>query len=191
MFPAAAVTRIARLVLDSPPRTGGHRVLAIDGRSGSGKTTLAGQITRALGDDGSLLALDEVYPGWEGLLPAVPLLVEGVLRPLAEGRPARTRRWDWVRNDWWRSENRAYREVVVPPGGVLVVEGVGSGALACAPFLSTLVWIEAPEGLRYGRAMMRDGETYRPHWQRWADQESAYLRTDDPASRADITLGPP
>jgi cytidylate kinase len=73
---------------------------------------------------------------------------------------------------------------------VLIVEGVCSGALACAPYLSALVWVEAPAELRYARAMMRDGENYRPHWQRWADQESGYLRTDDPAARADVIVTP-
>lgn len=187
-FPAAGVDRVVQLVRDAPPSAGSTRVLAIDGRSGSGKTTLSGQIAQAIGDDAELLHLDLVYPGWDGLLPAVPLLVDGVLRPLAEGRPARYRRWDWVRGDWWRTEERAWRDV--PATGVLIVDGVGSGALACAPYLSALVWIEVPTAVRYENAMRRDGESYRPHWQRWADQEASYLRTDDPAGRADVTLDP-
>jgi energy-coupling factor transporter ATP-binding protein EcfA2 len=187
-FPAATVTCIAHLVLTAPARAGATRVLAIDGRSGSGKTTLSGQLADALGDDAGVLHLDEVYPGWDGLLPAVPLLVEGVLRPLAAGRPARVHRWDWARDDWWRNEARAWREVPARP--VLIVEGVGSGARACAPYLSALVWIEAPEALRHARAMRRDGESYRPHWSRWAAQESRYLAGDDPAGRADVTLDP-
>ena len=38
-----------------------------------------------------------------------------------------------------------------------------------------LVWLEAPDGVRHGRAMARDGDSYRPHWRRWAEQEEAYV----------------
>lgn len=185
-FPAAAVTRIAQLARDAPPSAGRTRVVAIEGRSGAGKTVLAGQLAEQLGPAAAVLHLDLVYPGWDGLLPVVPLLVEGVLRPLAEGRPARTRKWDWVHGDWWRTEERAWRDV--PVTDVLVVDGIGSGARACAPYLSALVWLEVPDAERYENAMRRDGESYRPYWQRWADQETRYLAADDPAGRADVTL---
>jgi len=29
--------------------------------------------------------------------------------------------------------------------------------------------------VRYERAMARDGDTFRPHWERWAGQEEALL----------------
>ena len=33
--------------------------------------------------------------------------------------------------------------------------------------------VKAPDELRYRRAIDRDGEMYRPHWERWAAQEEA------------------
>lgn len=185
------VARILRLLATAPARAGDTRVLAIDGRSGSGKTTLAAAVRAAL-EAGELpvapvvpvVHLDSIYPGWDGLADSVPRLVEWVLQPLAEGRPVRYRRYDW--------ERTAYAEWVdvstdpVPP--VVLVEGAGAGSLPCAPYLSLLVWMDAPVTVRFDRAMARDGETYRPHWQRWADQEDRHFAEHDPRGRADLQV---
>jgi hypothetical protein len=92
------------------------------------------------------------------------------------------RHWDWTheRDGAWQP---------VPAADLLLLEGVGSGALACAPLLSGLVWLQAPPSLRRARALHRDGETYAPHWLRWASQERRYLRRDAPRRRADLVLG--
>ena len=37
------------------------------------------------------------------------------------------------------------------------------------------VWLQLPEAQRRRRALARDGEIYRPHWERWAAQEDALL----------------
>ena len=66
---------------------------------------------------------------------------------------------------------------------LLVVEGVGAGA---APGL--LIWMDAPEEVRYRRAMDRDGATYAPYWTRWAAQERAHFAADRTADRADVPL---
>jgi hypothetical protein len=34
------------------------------------------------------------------------------------------------------------------------------------------------------RALARDGDTFRPHWSRWAQQEDRHLERDDPTARA-------
>jgi len=120
-----------------------------------------------------------VYPGWDGLEAAVPRLVDGVLRSLAEARPASYRRWDWV-------AGADGPLVAVPPAGVLVVEGAGCGARACAPFLAVLVWLDGPEPWRRERALARDGATYAPHWERWAAQERAHFARERTARRADM-----
>jgi hypothetical protein len=51
-----------------------------------------------------------------------------------------------------------------------------------------LVWTEAPRAGRYRRGIERDGEAYRPHWERWAVQEDAYLAAEDPHARADVVI---
>ncbi len=125
--------------------------------------------------------MDALYPGWDGLAEAPALLVEQVLRPLAEHRPAAYRRWHWEEHRWAESH-----PVAADP--VLLVEGVGSGALACAPYLSALVWIEAPREERMRRGIERDGETYRPHWERWARQETSMFASDRTRERADLLV---
>jgi energy-coupling factor transporter ATP-binding protein EcfA2 len=155
-------------------------VIGLDGRSGSGKTTLAATLARLV-PEAQVVAMDEIYPGWDGLAAGVRLLVEQVLEPLARGIPAQVPRWDW----------RAGRPAAprpLPPARFVLVEGVGSGALAGEPYRAGLVWLEAPAGVRRRRALTRDGDSYAPHWDRWSAQEESYLRADDPRSRADVVL---
>lgn len=153
--------------------------MCVDGRSGSGKTTFAGRLAAEL--EAQVLHLDDVYPGWDGLAQAIPLVHGGVVAPLVAGRAAGHRRWDWA-----RGEPGDVVELGRPE--VLVVEGVGSGARVIARHAVLLVWTEAPDDVRYRRGMARDGESYRPHWDRWAAQEDAYLAAEDPRARADLVL---
>ncbi len=50
------------------------------------------------------------------------------------------------------------------------------------------VWVETPDAVRRERALARDGDTYAPHWERWAAQERAVYAADPPAARADLVL---
>jgi len=168
--------------LSVPPTAGDLRVLAVEGRSGSGKTTLAATLA-GLVPQAARVAMDDVYPGWDGLAASVPLLVEHVLAPLAVDRPAAVPRWDWTADAPARP-----RPLARPPSGLVLVEGIGCGARACAPYLAGLVWIEAPAAVRRHRALGRDGATYAPHWDRWSAQEEAYLAAERPDARADLVL---
>lgn len=166
------------------PRPGAPVVVCLDGRSGSGKTTLARRLTRALRDAGTavtVLHLDHVYPGWDGLADAVRVLGEDLLPRLRDGRPASYPSWSWVRD-------RPGPVVRVGPADVLLVEGVGSGGRAAREHTDLLVWLDAPTPLRYARAMGRDGDGYAPHWDRWAAQEEEYLAAEDPAAAADVVV---
>ena len=156
------------------------RVLAIDGPSGSGKTSLAARLA-AIDTAAPVIHMDDIFPGWDGLAEAPGLLVDSVLEPLHDGRPAAYHRWDWERGEWAERHD-------VPARDVLIVEGVGSGALACAPFLTMLIWVEAPRDVRMARGIERDGETYRPHWERWAAQEAAMFAADRTRERADVRI---
>ncbi|MDN5933056.1 MAG: hypothetical protein L0I24_18655 [Pseudonocardia sp.] len=170
---------LAARVRSATPRCGATRLVCVDGRSGSGKTTFAGRLAAELG--APVLHLDDVYPGWDGLAAAVPLLLDGVVAPLVAGRDAAYRRWDWL-----RGEPAGTVELERP--AVLVVEGVGSGARVVAEHAVLLVWTEAPRAVRHRRGMARDGEAYRPHWERWAAQEDAYLAAEDPRARAHLVI---
>jgi uridine kinase len=174
-----ALDAVARSLRAAPPRAGRTRVLAIDGRGGSGKSTLAGRIATLL--DAPVVHMDDLYPGWDGLADAAPLLRQWILGPLAGGEPGRYRRYDWGRD--------AYGEwTEVPAAEVLVVEGCGCGSRVAAPYLSLLLWVEAPLSVRFERGMQRDGQTYRPHWERWARQEDVVFAAEKTRERADYRI---
>ncbi|MDH2428859.1 (d)CMP kinase [Sphaerisporangium sp. TRM90804] len=155
------------------------RVIAVDGPSGSGKTTIGGALAAELG--APLIHMDDLYDGWDGLRAGADRLVEWIVRPLAEGRPARWRRYDWALS--------AYAEWhELSPPGALVVEGVGAGSAAAEPYTSFLIWADAPPGVRRARALRRDGDAYLPHWERWARQEDAYFAADRVRARADVVI---
>jgi cytidylate kinase len=166
----------------SLPASGGHtRVLALEGRSGAGKTTLAAELA-AVAPDSTVVHLDAICPGWDGLAATPGLLVEQLLEPLSTGRPAGYQRWDWD------ADRAAERQPVEPTGSLLLLEGIGGGARVCAPYVAALLWLDAPASLRRSRALTRDGDIYAPNWQRWADQEQTYLDTERPWQRADLVL---
>jgi hypothetical protein len=170
---------IAETARRAVPRRGRTRVLAVDGRSGAGKTSLAAGLRAAL--DAPVVALEELYGGWDGLERGIDLLVSAVLEPLSAGRAARVPRYDWVGAAWgtpW----------VLEPPRLLIVEGVGAGARRAAAYASVLVWMEAPESVRKKRALDRDGETFAPHWDMWAAQEDAMLAREHTPDRADFLV---
>ena len=174
------IVALAERVLAAPTRSGATRLVCIDGPSGSGKTTLAARLSAALGGP-PVLHMDDLYPGWDGLAAAVPLLHEQVVAPLAAGRAARYRRYDWHREEFAEAH-----DLGTPP--LLIIEGAGCGARVIAERAVLLVWVEAPRDVRFRRGIARDGETYRPHWERWAHQEAAHFAAEATACRADLRV---
>jgi uridine kinase len=174
-----AAARLAQLALEAPARAGGTRVLAVDGRSGAGKSTVAAAVAYRL--SAPVLTMERMYSGWEGLRAGIEALVGSVLSPLAAGLAAEVPHYDW-RSGGWRRPDR------LEPPEVLVVEGVGAGALAAARYVSVLAWVELDEASRRARAMAREGAAYEGHWEQWSAQEQQYLRSDHPAQRADVIL---
>jgi uridine kinase len=127
-----------------------------------------------------IVHLDDLLAGWDGLV-GVAADLEALLRPLAEGGTGSYRRWDWHADRWAGT-------VAVPPAPLLVVEGVGSGALRCADLVTLLVWVEAPGELRLRRGLERDGDAFAPHWRRWAAQEVEVFARDRTRERADLRI---
>lgn len=170
---------LAERIRQLKPAAGATAAVAIDGPAGSGKTTLARQLSRRL--DAPVVHMDDLYPGWDGLAEAAVRIAQQVLVPLADGRPARYRRYDWRRGEYadW---------VEVKPAPILLVEGCGSGSTPGAGCLSMLIWVEAPHDLRMARGIERDGEDFRPHWERWARQETALFAAESTRERADVLL---
>jgi uridine kinase len=125
--------------------------------------------------------MDRLYPGWDGLAASVPILATEVLAPLAGGASAAYRVWDWHHDRWNGREHLA-------PAPVVVVEGCGSSATPAGAYAAVRVWMEAPRAERMRRGLERDGETYRPHWERWEAQEERLYAVDRTRQKADLVI---
>ena len=116
------------------------------GRTGREPAALRRRVLRGRQVDGGpavaghlgapLLALDEIYPGWDGLAAAPAIARDGIGDPLAAGTTLRWPTWDWDagRPGPWREH---------PPAPVVVLEGCGTGARVLAPVTALLVWVDA------------------------------------------------
>lgn len=133
-------------------------VVTIDGYSGSGKSTLAAALAPLL-PGWQVLHLDDWYPGWDGLVEGAHI-ARRIAADLRGGRASSYEAWDWENG----TTGATTRVPLVPT----IIEGCG--AIEAEANLS--VWIADPgEDERRSRALARDGQTYAPHWQSWADQD--------------------
>lgn len=106
-----------------------------------------------------VLHLDDWYPGWDGLAAGADS-ARRIAADLRAGRASSYEAWDW--------EHGATGATIRVPLAPTIIEGCG--AIEAEADLS--VWIADPgEEERRTRALARDGQTYAPHWQRWADQD--------------------
>ena len=133
-------------------------VVTIDGYSGSGKSTLAAALARLV-NGWQVLHLDDWYPGWDGLAAGADI-ARRIAADLRAGRASSYEAWDW--------ENGTTGATIRVPLVPTIIEGCG----AVEAEADLAVWIADPgEEERRHRAIARDGQTYAPHWQRWADQD--------------------
>lgn len=149
-------------------------ITIVDGRSGAGKTAFADVLAAETG--ARVIHMDDLYAGWHGLATGSRLLERAILAPLSAGRPAVWRRWDWSVGDWGEEDSAT-------PGEPLVVEGCGALTLESREHAAHAIWLEAPEAVRRGRALERDGDD--SWWMLWREQEDAHVAANDPASLAD------
>jgi hypothetical protein len=183
----ALAARVRAWAAGDAVRKGARRlpVVALDGPSGAGKTRLALALAARV-PGAAVVHLDDLYPGWDGLDAAVPLLAEQVLVPLAGTSPIAVPTWDWERDE--PGARRTLTALGPPRPAVVLVEGAGAGARPVAPHLAGLIWVEAADDVRRRRALARDGDSYAPHWLRWARQETAHFRREGTRARADLVL---
>lgn len=174
----AAADRLVALLAQRPPTLGAGQLLCIDGPAGSGKTTLAEAVAERTG--APVLPVDDLLEGWTGLS-SVHEQVSGVLDPLARGETAHWRPWDWA-------QDRRGTPRSLAPVPLVVLEGVGAGQRSWQPLTTVLAWVEAPAGTRLRRALARDGEGLREHWDRWRCAEERLFAEQDTRARADLVV---
>lgn len=141
-------------------------LIVIDGRSGAGKSKYALELSAETGFP--VLSLDWLYPGWDGLDAGQAMMVNSVLRHWHTSRVFRLPRWDW-------SAMRFDQEVSIEVTDGLIIEGCGAISLRSSVVASRAIWLDALDRLRRERALNRDGDSYRPHWERWALQEERFI----------------
>ncbi len=177
--PHLVARQVADRVVGAPATLGTGRLVCIDGPAGSGKTTLSAALAHAV-QGTQVVHCDDLLHGWRGL-PGLAASIEALLAPLASGRTGSWRRWNWVADAWAETHE-------VAPGGLLVLEGVGSWSPEIAHLVGVLVWVQAASDLRLDRGLARDGEEMRAHWERWRlDEDDLFARLDTRA-HADVLV---
>lgn len=174
-----AADRVIELTRSARPPAGiGTSIVSIDGLGGAGKSTLAAIVSDRIG--AGIIHTDD-FASWDVPLAWGPRLLEQVLEPLAQNRPARYQRYDWDAREFteWRT---------VEPGGVLLIEGVSSSQAAFRPYLAATVWVDTPRSVRLERGLQRDGEDAAAQWAAWMTEEEAWITIERPYERVDLIV---
>ena len=156
------------------------KLIAIDGLGGAGKSRLAAELEKRL-QSLTVVHVDD-FAG-----PHLPVwnwqrFAHEVLGPLQSDRPARFQRYDWSRDQLGEWQD-------VQTGGTVVVEGISASRRELGPAWDFVIWVECPRELRLSRGIERDGEALRWKWETvWMPEEDAYVRAQDPISRADVIM---
>ncbi|MGK4584610.1 uridine kinase family protein [Kitasatospora sp. HPMI-4] len=166
-------------MLALPPSCGPVRLVAVDGHAGAGKTTFAARLAAALGG-APVVHLDDLAThaepfGW------VERLRTEVLEPLAAGRMAEHRVYDWTLRRF--AEHRR-----VPPAPVVLIEGVGSGRRELRPRLAHLIWMELDAAAARERGERRDGPELAEFWVGWAAAEQRHFAADPSRPYANLRV---
>ncbi len=160
-------------------------LVGIDGPSGSGKSTLAQQVSAL--SAAPVVEVDDFWT-WGDSDQWWDCFVRSVLVPLADGRDARYRARDWLRDE---AGVPSGPWTVVPAAPVVVVEGVTCTRRAVQHVYALRVWVDAPPDERRRRGLHRDGAAAAALWEEWIAVESAFFSDDRTASRAELVVGAP
>lgn len=156
------------------------RLVAIEGRGGAGRTRLATELARRL-PSAAVVHTDDFagprQPGWDW-----QRFARDVLGPLLRNGSAHFQRYDWDADHLaeWHT---------IPPGGIVIVEGISSSRRELGAVWDLVVWVDCPREWRLCRGIERDGEAMRSKWETvWMPEEEAYVRAQDPIGWADVVI---
>jgi uridine kinase len=183
-----AITKQVVSLVDKNPTP----IILIDGRAASGKSSLAASLKNVLFKEleqaPRLIHMDDLYPGWEGLLLGAGYLNQQVLGPLKAGKTAHWQLWDWQKGERGNADEpgNGWREFA--GGTPLIVEGCGSLSRVSSELADYRIWIEAPKEIRHTRWLERDGEKFNDFWHIWAAQEDEFYQQEKSKSLADLVI---
>ena len=180
-----AITKQALELADHIPTP----IILIDGRAGSGKSSFAEELRNELFRQGdaapSIIHMDDLYPGWEGLKAGSSYLIQNILQPLRAGNSANWQIWNWgngVRGNDSEPGN-GWREFT--GGNFLIVEGCGAISRQSREIANLAVWIEAEGTSREARIQSRDQGAFDEFWGVWQAQEDEFYETERSESLSD------
>jgi cytidylate kinase len=158
----------------------GHtRLVCIDGPAGSGKTTFADALARQLGS--AIVHMDDLYEGWGGAFDSklTSRIEAWLLTPWRHGLSGHHPVFDWAADRFthWQSVNA---------DDVVILEGVGAGNRHVRSHATEVVWIEAPDEVRRGRLLERDGQALEARLDEFMRRERDLFLVED--TRAASTL---
>jgi uridine kinase len=183
------------------PRPGRPVLVAVDGPDGAGKTRFAADLATRTERPVVVAALDDFHHprAWrhaEGRTGATVWArsfdYAAVRRELVDpwragaGTPYR-RRWHDLATDTYPSVPWS----IVPPEGVLVVEGVFAQRAELADAWDLVVYVDAPDEVRMSRMAARDGvpdDARDPAQRRYLDAQLIYRDACRPLETADIVV---
>lgn len=167
-------------------------VILIDGRAGSGKSTFAQQLRDGLFFQGeaapTLVSMDDLYPGWEGLKEGSLYLERNILQPLGHGLKASWQCWDWAKGERGNPHEpgNGWREFI--GGNTLIIEGCGSLSKVASESAQLRIWVEASESARRRRFHDRDSGLFDDYWSIWAAQEDEFYLAEKSEDLADFRI---
>lgn len=167
-------------------------IILIDGRAGSGKSTFAQQLKDRLFLQGepapTLVSMDDLYPGWEGLKEGSLYLERNILHPLAQGRRASWQCWDWARGERGNPSEpgNGWREF--EGANTLIIEGCGSISKLASEASHLKLWVQASESDRRQRFHDRDSGLFDQYWSIWAAQEDEFYESEKSKDLADFVI---
>lgn len=199
----APVQAFVRLLEETLPKTGGLKVIAVDGRSAGGKTTLASLLGRAIA--GSAIVHTDDLPSsgnWSGtdlysscssdarsFFDWTERLLKNVLKPARAGFAVK------YRPDAWEDWSREKGAIEIPSGcPLLILEGVGAARRELTHALDAAIWVQSDVDKAKTRGVARDGgdAAARTFWDEWMTQEFPFVADQKPWERADfIVTGTP
>ncbi|NBW73792.1 MAG: ATP-binding protein [Microbacteriaceae bacterium] len=177
-----ALDELTELVLASSSNT---PMVLVDGRAGAGKSTFAKELQNKLFSQGDslprIIHLDDLYPGWDGLVAGVEYLNRMILTPLGKTGTA-----SWQEFDWELDKRNTWREF--SGGTPLIIEGCGAINSFTKQFALTSIYLEADEVTRKSRWLERDGERFMAYWEIWSAQELDFYAREKSKDLADYLL---
>jgi uridine kinase len=155
-------------------------LVAVDGHGGSGKSTFAERLA-AQGENARVIHTDDfanlgVTAGLD-----VERLRRQVIQPLSRDESGRYQRFDWPSqrlSEWYD----------IPPGDVVIVEGVSSQRREFGDVWDLSIWVEATRNTCLRRGLDRDGRGSLPLWEAWLADEDRYIDREDPKGKADLIV---